>query len=320
MPDPEAMALQAAFQEERYQQIQRRSHARSEAVYERDRAVRLDRRQAVADVQQASVVEQRRLAQAADEEHRRLARVQAAIDEQQRADALAAVAERSARRAEELLLQQQIYENTVRYDYEQAMAADEEQQAALRRAVQYVRPAVLRQNYERDVRALQRAARREPDVPGSPAEAGIASRLGDGFAAALAWMRRRAAGPREEDEPDNRDDDSQQCTTCWVNKRAVICLPCGHCTQCNACFRRWKAAPDIEGNFHGATCPFCRELTVHTQQITQFQRDALSAGTGPVPQHAGSSQHRVPPGPIYMNATLTVPRPFSAARIFAARI
>lgn len=212
------------------------------------------------------------------------------------ADRLAATQERSRRIAEDLRERQQIYENTDRYDYEQAI----EQQAQLRR----------RQNYERDVRALQRDARRESDVL-APPPIPVTSRVADRFATAFAWLRSWAAVPRE-DQPirdrddvlDDRDEDSQTCTTCLVNKRAVICLPCGHCTQCNACWQQWKSAPDIEGHFHGPTCPVCRKMAVHTLKITQQERDALSANADPVPRHAGSWAHRVPAGPIYMNAQM----------------
>jgi hypothetical protein len=147
-----------------------------------------------------------------------------------------------------------------------------------------------------------------PDVP-LPNVPGISSRVAEGFAAALAWMRRRAEVSEEdqlirdgEDVPDDRGDDSQTCTTCLVNKRAVICLPCGHCTQCNACYRRWKNAPDIEGHFHGPTCPNCRQMAMHTLPITQKERDALSADK--VVRHAGSWVPRVPAGPIFMNAQM----------------
>ena len=213
---------------------------------------------------------------------------------------LAATQERSRRIAEDLRERQQIYENTYRYDYEQAMLADTEQQAQLRR----------RQNYERDVRALQRDARRESDVL-EPPPIPVTSRVAERFATAFAWLRSWAAVPRE-DQPirdrddvlDKRDEDSQTCTTCLVNKRAVICLPCGHCTQCNACWQQWKSAADIEGHFHGPTCPVCRQMAVHTLKITQQERDALSANADPVPRHAGSWAHRVSAGPIYMNAQM----------------
>ena len=43
-------------------------------------------------------------------------------------------------------------------------------------------------------------------------------------------------------------------------------------------------------------------MAVHTLPITQEQRDALSADN--VVSHAGSRAHRVPVGPIYMNAQM----------------
>lgn len=171
---------------------------------------------------------------------------------------------------------------------------------------------IAQQNRERDLRAERRAVPLPdvplPDVP-LPNVPAISRRVAQAFAAALAWLRRRAEVSEEdqlirdgEDVPDDRGDDSQTCTTCLVNKRAVICLPCGHCTQCNACYRRWKNAPDIEGHFHGPTCPNCRQMAMHTLPITQKERDALSADT--VVRHAGSQAHRVPPGPIFMKAQM----------------
>jgi hypothetical protein len=162
----------------------------------------------------------------------------------------------------------------------------------------------------------------EPEVPLPPPIA-MASRVADGFAAALAWMRRRAEVSEEdqlirdgEDVPDDRGDDSKTCTTCLVNKRAVICLPCGHCTQCNACYRRWRNAPDIEGHFHGPTCPNCRQMAVHTLPITQEQRDALSADN--VLRPAGSRAHRVPAGRV-RGRGLRVVRQLLAVRARARR-
>ena len=270
-------------------------------------------------------------------------RVQAAAEAAANAEAdLAWDRMRATRAAERLAARDErdrvaILEQGARWDTAQALRADEERAriqvlddeqeraaaarparpARLRPPTQYVTPNI-RQNQDRDRRALLRDARREPDLPVPPqvVQVAVQSRLADAVAvasqlsvAAWDWMRRRAQVAREDqllrdgdDVIDDRDDESQTCTTCTVNKRAVICLPCGHCTQCNGCWRRWKAAPDIEGNFHGPTCPTCREMAVHTLPITQQQRDALSAETDQ--HHAGSRFHRLPAGRIYMNAQI----------------
>ena len=163
---------------------------------------------------------------------------------------------------------------------------------ALRRAGDIEVPATIQASQRR---ALSQYARPEPSVPPAPPpQPGM-------FAAAMDWMRRRTQSAGEEDVVDDRDDDSQTCTSCAVNKRAVICLPCGHCTQCNACFRRWAATPQ------GATCTVCRRMVVRTQQITQRQRDDWIDSAIPNPHHAGSWVPRLPAGPIYMNAALAVP-------------
>jgi len=155
----------------------------------------------------------------------------------------------------------------------------------------------------------------EPDVPLPPA-GGIAGRLSDTAIAASRlpvaawdWLRRRAAVAREDalirdggDVPIDREDDTQACMICTVNKRAVILLPCGHCTLCNGCWQQWMVTIDAYGDCHGAECPDCRAQVQHTLPITQRQRDALSAETRTL--HAGSRAHRLPAGPIYMRAQM----------------
>lgn len=169
---------------------------------------------------------------------------------------------------------------------------------------------IAQQNRQRDLRAERRDVP-SPDVP-LPNVPGIASRVADGFAEALAWMRRRAEVSEEdqlvrdaEDVIAGRDDDSQTCTSCLVHKREVICLPCGHCAQCNHCWRTWKNRKSVYGGTMDPTCTVCRALVVHTLPITQKQRHALSAeNVVDRPRHAGSRAHRVPAGPIFMNAQM----------------
>ena len=178
------------------------------------------------------------------------------------------------------------------------------------RALRRRNALIAQQNRQRDLRAERRDVPlpEEPDVP-LPPPIRIASRVADGFAAALDWMRRRAEAQNEQlirdnqDVPDDRDDEWQKCIGCYENKRAVIALPCGHCVQCNACWRDWKHRCALNGEPH--TCPQCRAPVQNTAKITQEQLDALSTDNVVVrPRHAGSWAPRVPAGPIFMNAQM----------------
>jgi hypothetical protein len=129
--------------------------------------------------------------------------------------------------------------------------------------------------------------------------------LANEFAKIYSWIRGTppaSSAAEEADTPDNRLDDSQTCGVCLANKRAVICLPCGHCVQCNSCWQKWTQRCLLSGR--PPTCPQCRTPVAHTQQITQRQRDALSADADPAPHHAGSWIPRLPAGPIFMRAQM----------------
>lgn len=131
--------------------------------------------------------------------------------------------------------------------------------------------------------------------------------LADEFAKIWSWVRGTppaSSAGEEADTPDNRQDDSQTCGVCFANKRAVICLPCGHCVQCNSCWRKWTQRCLLSGR--PPTCPQCRTPVAQTQHITQRQRDALSADADPAPRHTGSRVHGVPAGPIFMRAHMPV--------------
>ena len=149
----------------------------------------------------------------------------------------------------------------------------------------------------------------EPDVP-LPRARGVAGRLSDTVRVASRlpieawnWLRRRAAVAREDalirngdDVSIDREDETQACMICTVNKRAVILLPCGHCTLCNGCWDRWmETSMEFE-------CPTCRAHVQHVLPITQRQRDALSAEIRTL--HAGSREFDVPTGPIFMRAQM----------------
>jgi hypothetical protein len=131
-----------------------------------------------------------------------------------------------------------------RWDDDQARRADEDRARRQRliddlsdgdRALRRRNALIAQQNRQRDLRAERRDVPlpEEPDVP-LPPPAGIRSRVADGFAAALDWMRRRAEAQNEQlirdgqDVPDDRDDEWQKCIGCYENKRAVIALPCGN--------------------------------------------------------------------------------------------
>ena len=99
------------------------------------------------------------------------------------------------------------------------------------------------------------------------------------------------------DEPATDDVDSHNCIICLHNKRAVICLPCGHLDSCKTCWRAYKnrtAAP---------TCHKCRAPVTHTLPATQQQRDAADANDGQA-QHGGTVHDAAPPGTLYMSAQM----------------
>ena len=160
----------------------------------------------------------------------------------------------------------------------------------------------------RNARAAQPEPEPAPDEPGPPARA-FGSRFADGFAAGWAWLHQKAA--LLEDDQVIRDggdvpcdpDDEHSCAGCYDNKRAVICLPCGHCTQCNACWNAWKSKRANDGQ--NLTCPACRAVVTKTQPATHLQRSNLLAGK--VVRHDGSWRPYARSGPIYLNAKLPDP-------------
>ena len=291
----------AAEQSARNERTVRRQASRDAAEAETRRIQNEPLRMAMLRAEQDNARQEQALARNRAQEENRLL-------EQAHAAAIAAhAAERRAARDERN-----------RWDDDQARRADEDrarrqrlvddlsEDRALRRRI----ALIAQQNRQRDLRAERRDVPlpEEPDVP-LPPPIRIASRVADGFAAALDWMRRRAEAQNEQlirdnqDVPDDRDDEWQKCIGCYENKRAVIALPCGHCVQCNACWRDWKHRCALNGEPH--TCPQCRAPVQNTAKITQEQLDALSTDNVVVrPRHAGSWAPRVPAGPIFMNAEM----------------
>jgi len=292
----------AAEQSARNERTVRRQASRDAAEAETRRIQNEPLRMAMLRAEQDNARQEQALARNRAQEENRL------LDQAHAAVIAAHAAERRAARDERN-----------RWDDDQARRADEDRARRQRlvddlsegdRALRRRNALIAQQNRQRDLRAERRDVPlpEEPDVP-LPPPAGIRSRVADGFAAALDWMRRRAEAQNEQlirdgqDVPDDRDDEWQKCIGCYENKRAVIALPCGHCLQCNACWRDWKHRCALNGEPH--TCPQCRAPVQNTAKITQEQLDALSTDNVVVrPRHAGSWVPRVPAGPIFMSAQM----------------